>query len=164
MKALLVVDVQNGLVVRGLHEKDRFLASVKDAVEKARRKGLFVAVIQHTNKQLVENTESWKVYPGIGILPSDFAMEKNHGNAFEKTDLKAVLAKKGVRDVMVCGLVSHGCVRATCLGGLEAGFGVSLLRHGHSCWNTDAEVKMDATEKELSNMGIKTADMDDFIL
>jgi nicotinamidase-related amidase len=162
MKALLVVDVQSGLVVRDLHEKDRFLASIKDAVEKARRNGLFIAAIQHTNKQLAENTESWRVYPGIGILSSDFAMEKNHGNAFEKTELKNVLAKQGIRDIMVCGLVSHGCVRATCLGGLEAGFGVSLLRHGHSCWNTDAEAKMDATEKELSKMGVKIEAMDEF--
>jgi nicotinamidase-related amidase len=48
------------------------------------------------------------------------------------------------------GLASHGCVKATCYGGIEEGFKTSLLKNGHTNWNKDAEIKISQTEKEVN--------------
>ena len=55
--------------------------------------------------------------------------------------------------------VSHGCVQATCLGGTAEGFSVSLLRNGHTCWNSDAAHKIPETEEALKKNGIEIADI-----
>ena len=160
MKALLVVDVQNGLVERDLFQKDRFLTVVENAIQLARRYNHLIIGIQHTNNQLVEGTAPWMIYGAIGMGNQDLKMKKRHGNAFEETNLKHILLEKSIKDVAVCGLVSHGCVRATCLGAMEEGFNVTLLNHGHSCWNRDASEKIVAMEKELEENGIKIEDAD----
>jgi hypothetical protein len=53
--------------------------------------------------------------------------------------------------------VSHGCVRATCLGGAALGLRVALLKDGHSNWAKDAGKKIDAVERELAAAGIETS-------
>ena len=155
MKALLVVDVQNGLVERALYQKERFLTIVEDAIQTARRHNHLVVGIQHTNNQLLEGTTPWKIYTSMDMRDQDPTIHKCHGNAFEETNLKQILLEKDIKDLMVCGLVSHGCVRATCLGALEEGFKVSLLKHGHSCWNKDASDKIVAMEKEVQEQGVQ---------
>mgnify|MGYP000902544046 CR=1 FL=1 len=84
-------------------------------------------------------------------------MDKEHGDAFDGTGLAALLRERGVEEILVCGLVSHGCVRATCLGGLAAGFRVTLLKDGHSTWTRDAQARIRNTEKELAARGVRTA-------
>lgn len=56
--------------------------------------------------------------------------------------------KKGIE------LVSHGCVKATCLEGISEGFEIELLKHGHTNWNKDAQIKIIIAENELSKQGI----------
>lgn len=68
-------------------------------------------------------------------------IQKKHGDAFQDTDLKATLTDFGITSITVGGLVSHGCVKATCLVGLLEGFEISLLKNGHTNWNKDAGKK-----------------------
>jgi nicotinamidase-related amidase len=161
MKALLVVDIQNGLVERTLFEKERFLATVEAAIREVRSRGHLIVGIQHTSSQLIENTLPWMLYDGLDIRKTDPCLKKNHGNAFQETNLKEVLLRHGINEIMVCGLVSHGCVRATCLGGREEGFSTSLLKDGHSCWNSDAAEKMDRMERALEAKGIPVRTVDE---
>lgn len=39
-------------------------------------------------------------------------MLKHHVNAFRETDLKALLDRHGVEEVVICGAISHMCVDA----------------------------------------------------
>ena len=81
-------------------------------------------------------------------------IQKKHGNAFQNTDLKTTLVDFGIKSLTVGGLVSHGCVKATCQGGLTEGFEVSLLKNGHTNWNKDAEYKIIQTESILGEKGV----------
>lgn len=81
-------------------------------------------------------------------------MQKQHGNSFEKTGLKSLLESRGVQEILVCGLVTHGCVRSTCIGGVREGFATRLLANGHSNWHAFAELKIAETESELRRLGV----------
>ncbi len=59
-------------------------------------------------------------------------VHKQHGNAFEDTPLHAMLVERSAGRVIVTGLVTHGCVKATCLGALASGYAVTLAADGHS--------------------------------
>jgi nicotinamidase-related amidase len=85
-------------------------------------------------------------------------LQKQHGNAFEKTNLRSILVNKGISEIIVCGLVTHGCIKSTCIGGLQEGFQVSLLKNGHTNWSNDAATRITSVEAELTQMGIHLID------
>ncbi len=89
-------------------------------------------------------------------------IQKTHGNAFLNSDLKQILVEHGIKSITVGGLVTHGCVKATCLGGLLAGFEVNLLKNSHTYWNKDAESIIMETENELTRKGFIIESLGDF--
>src|ERR1700730_17434354 len=62
--ALLVIDVQNG-VVEGAHARDAVVANVGSLVEKARRGRVPVVWVQQTDEQLAEGSDDWRIVPAI---------------------------------------------------------------------------------------------------
>ena len=122
MKAILLIDIQQGLTNRkDLYNKPLFYESVNFALNKYRTLGNIVIFIQHNNKQLINGTNDWELDNKINRASKDITLQKHHGNAFEKTDLKAILENKHINEILICGLVTHGCVKATCVGGLKQG-------------------------------------------
>ena len=154
MKALLVVDVQKDLVDRKLFQKERFIERIEGTIRKFREMNQLVVFIQHNNSFLKYGTDAWKISEKLVVEKSDPIVQKKHGNAFEKTDLKGILNEHHVNEVVICGLVSHGCVRATSIGAKNEGLDVKLLKNGHSNWAKDAEDKIQKVESELEKKGI----------
>ena len=62
--ALLVIDVQNG-VVGGAHERDAVVANVGSLVEKARRERVPVVWVQHSDKGLARGSDDWQIVPEL---------------------------------------------------------------------------------------------------
>jgi nicotinamidase-related amidase len=155
-RALIVVDVQENLVAKRLYEGEQFLSAVRDAIQGFRKSGGLVVFIRHCGAIVERGSPGWELYAGLDRRVEDPVVDKKHGNAFLNTDLARILEAQGIRDIIVCGLVSHGCVRATCLGGAALGLRVRLLKKGHSNWAKDAPRKIDAVELELAAAGIET--------
>lgn len=160
MKALLLVDIQKGLTNRKLFNKESFIDTVKQAVKKCREAGDIIVYIQHENKQLVNGTLDWEVDDNISAQPEDMIFPKQKGDAFSNNELVKYLNESSVKDVVICGLVSHGCIKHTCLGGVHTGYNVALLKNAHTNWAKDALQKIEATEKLLSEAGIKILHID----
>jgi len=81
--------------------------------------GTLVAFVRHSNKMLVAGTEAWELHPVVQPHENDLLLDKTHGDAFQDTKLDALLKARSVGTVFVTGLVTEGCVRATCLDGLK---------------------------------------------
>ena len=63
--ALLVVDVQNG-VVTGNHERDAVVANVASLVDKAREQDVPVVWVQHNDDEaLIDGSEAWQIVPEL---------------------------------------------------------------------------------------------------
>src|SRR6202171_6370863 len=93
--ALLVVDVQNG-VVGGAHQRAAVVANVNNLVEKARRERVPVVWVQHSDKGLARGSDDWKIVPELTPSAAEPVVEKNYGDSFEDTALEAVLSGLGV--------------------------------------------------------------------
>lgn len=156
-RALLIVDMQRVYMEKRLHRKEDMLTAVGGALAAFRETGDPIVFIQHCGALSPRGTPGWEVYPGLDRRTGDLSVEKQHGDAFGGTGLASLLRERDVGEVLVCGLVSHGCVRATCLGGLSAGFRVTLLKDGHSTWTRDAKARIVRVEEELAARGVRTA-------
>ena len=165
--ALLIIDVQRELFERALpiYDEDRLLANIRLLADKAHAAKAPVFWVQHsTDKTLVEGTDGWKLHRAFIPLKSDNFIRKHHGNAFEDTPLKAELDALHVRTVVVAGLVTHGCVQATCNGAHELGYNVILVKDAHSNYNVKARDVINEWNTTLSHGGIvrleSTAEVD----
>ena len=75
-RALLVVDVQTGLVVKPLYQKERFLAAIGETIRSCREEGDLVVFIQHCGGAAKKGKPGWDLYPALDRRPEDPVVEK----------------------------------------------------------------------------------------
>src|SRR4030042_2509503 len=117
--ALLVIDVQQGLFTKStpLYKAEVLLENINLLVNRAHRDGVPVFYIQHSDSRtLVKGSQDWQLHPDLHPQRMDTNIHKQNGNAFEDTNLEEVLQSKKVSSLIIMGLVTHGCVKATSLG------------------------------------------------
>ena len=129
--ALLVIDVQNG-VVEGAHERDAVVANVGSLVEKARQDRVPVVWIQHSDKQLARGSEEWRIVAQLTPSDAEPLVEKSYGDAFEDTTLETVLAGLGVGRLVVVGAQTDECIRSTLHGAVVRGYDATLVSDAHT--------------------------------
>ena len=129
--ALLVIDVQNG-VVEGAHERDTVVANVGSLVEKARRERVPVVWVQHSDKGLARGSDAWRIVPELTPGDSEPLVEKNYGDSFEATTLETVLSGLGVGRLVVVGAQTDACVRSTLHGAFARGYDATLVSDAHT--------------------------------
>ncbi|SFQ74094.1 isochorismatase family protein [Amycolatopsis rubida] len=129
--ALLVVDVQNG-VVAGSHERDNVVANVAVLVGKAREAEVPVVWVRHNDEGLAKGSPEWNLVPELTPSPSEPLVEKSYGDSFEDTALESVLADLGVGHLVVSGAQTDACIRSTLHGALARGYDATLVSDAHT--------------------------------
>ena len=129
--ALLVVDVQNG-VVGGAHQRDAVVANVASLVERARRERVPVVWVQHSDEHLARESDDWRIVPELAPGDTEPLVEKNYGDSFEDTNLETVLSGLGVGRLLVVGAETDACIRSTLHGALVRGYDATLVSDAHT--------------------------------
>lgn len=129
--ALLVVDVQNG-VMADAHNRDGVIANINALVDRARAEQVTVVWVQHSDEQLLRDSESWQYVPELVRLNSEPLVHKSYGDSFEATDLEALLAERGVGRLVVTGAQTDACIRSTIHGAFARGYDVTLVGDAHT--------------------------------
>jgi nicotinamidase-related amidase len=165
--ALLVIDVQQGLFKKStsLYKAEELLKKINLLVDLAHEHGVPVFYIQHSDSRaLVKGSHDWQLHPDLRPQRIDFIIHKQHGNAFEDTNLEEILKSKKVSHLVIMGLVTHGCVKATCLGAKGLDYNVTLIKDGHSSYSKDAARLIEEWNQKLSAQGceLKPASEIDF--
>jgi nicotinamidase-related amidase len=129
--ALLVVDVQNG-VVEGNHERDAVVSNVANLVDRARSELVPVVWVQHLDEDLVKGSDNWRIVPELAPDDAEPLIEKRYGDSFEDTDLEVVLSGLGVGRLVVVGAQTDACIRSTLHGALTRGYDATLVSDAHT--------------------------------
>jgi nicotinamidase-related amidase len=129
--ALLVVDVQNG-VVAGAHERDAVVANVGSLVEKARQERVPVVWVQHSDDNLVRGSEDWQVVPELERDEAEPLVEKHYGDSFDDTTLEDVLSGLKIGRLVVAGAQTDECIRSTLHGAVVRGYDATLVSDAHT--------------------------------
>jgi nicotinamidase-related amidase len=129
--ALLVIDVQNG-VVEGAYNLPAVLENINTTIYKARAAGVPVVWVQHSDEELVLDSERWQIVPELTPAEGESKVRKIYRSSFEATDLEEILAGLGVGHIYVTGMQTDNCVRHTTHAAQERGYDITVLADAHS--------------------------------
>jgi len=129
--ALLVIDVQNG-VVAGNHERDAVFERVAGLVDKAREEAIPVVWVQHNDENTIRDTDEWQIVPELSPDEAEPLIHKSYGDSFEDTTLESVLSDLAVGRLVVVGAQTDACVRSTLHGAFTRGYDTTLVSDAHT--------------------------------
>ena len=134
--ALLLIDIQNDYFPGGRWT----LAGIEDAAENAarlleaaRKAGTPVVHVRHEFPNAAEAPFFAPGSPGAEIHQSVKSREgepvvlKHQINSFKETDLKGILDRAGVKDLVICGAMSHMCVDAATRAAGDLGYRCTVI-------------------------------------
>lgn len=142
--ALLVIDVQNGVVGEAFR-RDAIVANVAALVEKARAAGADVVWVQHNSDDLQRDSEPWRYVAELDPRDSEPMVQKWYADSFEDTSLEEALAERGVGRLVIAGAQTDECIRSTLHGAIVRGYDAMLVSDAH-------------TTEDLSEYGAPTPD------
>src|SRR6201989_2641283 len=129
--ALLVVDVQNG-VVGGAHARDAVVANVSSLVDRARDEEVPVVWVQHASDELSPGSDAWRIVPELAPDDAEPRVDKTYADSFDDTTLETVLSGLGVGRLVVVGAQTDECIRSTLHGALVRGYDATLVGDAHT--------------------------------
>lgn len=156
--ALLVMDVQNGIVARVADQAPPLLAALRRATTAARGAGVAVVFVRvafrpgypevsRRNRTFAALTperrmglddEATLVHPGLGMEPDDIVVVKKRVSAFAGSDLDVVLRGLDADSLVLGGIATSGVVLSTVRQAADLDYRLTVLRDG--CADGDAEV------------------------
>jgi len=154
--SLLVIDVQRGLFTRStpIYKAEALLSNIQSLIERAHNAAIPVIYVQHeSDKVFPVGSEGWQLHSSLHPRDDELIIHKRHGSAFEETSLGEELQMLGVSHLVVCGLVTHGCIKAGCQDALKKGYRVTLASDAHSNYSKDAAKIIEKWNTNLAQEG-----------
>lgn len=129
--ALLVIDVQNG-VVSSAYEREERVANMARLVADARAHHVPVIWVQHSDPGLVMGTDDWQIVPELVPADGEHIVHKRFRSSFVETDLESVLDARAIGHLVVCGAQTEFCIRNTVHSAYDRGYDVTLVEDAHT--------------------------------
>jgi nicotinamidase-related amidase len=163
--ALLVMDVQRGIVDRFADDDPGYLTRLSGAVTAARgasipviyvtigfrpgfpeisaRNRIFSAVA--SSGRFAADGPATAVHPAVEPRPGDLTVTKRRVSAFTGSDLEVLLRGLGAGTLVLTGIATSGVVLSTLRQAADLDYGLIVL--ADACLDSDAEVHRVLTEK-----------------
>lgn len=129
--ALLVIDVQRD-VVANAYRRNEVIANISGLVDRARKEGVPVIWVQHSDDELVNGTDGWAYVDELHIADGEPVVHKQFGDSFEGTTLDELLQEQAVAQLIVCGAQTDACIRSTLHGAIARGYNATLVSDAHT--------------------------------
>lgn len=145
--ALVLIDIQNDYFKGGRNElvnTEQAIAHVKQALSLFREKGLPIFYVQHISLQenamfFLPDTYGIKIYEQIFPQVNEKVIVKHTPDSFFQTELQRCLDTIGIKQLAICGMMSHMCIDTTVRTAKQLGYEVLLLSEACSTrdlvWN-----------------------------
>ena len=157
--ALLVIDVQNG-VVDYAKNRNVIVAKIGGLVDRARAAGTNVIWVQHSEDDMPIDSEYWQIVPELKPAKDEKIIHKQWRSSFEETDLEQVLEELQVGHLIVTGAQTNYCVRHTVHAAIERGLDVTLVEDAHTTLDESWEGVSIPAELIVAELNRACADYD----
>ncbi|NTU28639.1 isochorismatase family protein [Brevibacillus sp. HB1.1] len=143
MNALLVIDVQNGIVSCGDYKEELFLMEqvIKDFKE-SNRPVIFIRHMDDAEESpLKRGSIGSEIHPSLKDY-SDFIIEKQTPSSFFQTELTQTLEKLGVDHLFIIGFETEFCCMFTAIAAYDRGYKVTFIKDATGTTNTAESYSM----------------------
>lgn len=134
--ALLLIDAQvNMFEPEPVHRAANILATLEDLLTRARAANapvIFVLHIGGADEVVDPHNAGRAIHPRLKPGASDVIINKHTPDAFYLTGLDSVLAERGIRRLVVAGMLTDYCIDTTCRRAFSLDYEVVLAADGHS--------------------------------
>jgi nicotinamidase-related amidase len=158
--ALLIIDVQTGLFNKKnkIFEAENILYNINCLLDKFHSAGALVFFVRHTNKNLLQkDSDDWQIHPKLHCMEGDIFINKYQSSVLKEKALISELEKRSIVNLVIAGLVTHGCVKSACIDAKRQGYNVTLAKDCHSSFSKDAEKLIEQWNEALIKYGINVA-------
>ncbi|WP_428025324.1 cysteine hydrolase family protein [Arcobacter sp.] len=160
-KALIIIDIQNDYFEGGNCELVNPMEAslkAKKVLEYFRKNNMPVFHVQHINIRkgatfFLPNTKGVEIHENVKPLKSEIIIEKNFPNSFLETSLENELEKLNIKELVICGMMSHMCIDSTTRAAFDKGYDCTVLHD--ACTTKDLvfqDKKVNASEVHNSFM------------
>jgi nicotinamidase-related amidase len=133
--ALLIIDIQNDYFPGGAMELEGAEAAgakAGAALAAFRAKRLPVFHVRHVSVRpgatfFLPGTKGAEIQAAVAPAAGEAVIEKNFPNSFRATDLKLLLDRAGVKNLVVAGMMTQMCVDSSVRQAADLGYKVTLL-------------------------------------
>ena len=144
--ALIIIDIQNDYFEKGamtLVNSDKASLNARQILEKFRKDKLPIIHIQHiairpTATYFLPNTFGVDIHNHVKPLEHEKIIIKHYPNSFRDTELLDYLKTDNIRELVICGMMTHMCVDATVRAAKDFGFNITLI--SDACATKDLEI------------------------
>jgi nicotinamidase-related amidase len=177
--ALLIMDMQSGILDRVADKKEALLAQTSKLLDAARKTSvrvIYVVVgfrpgypeVSTRNAAFASVRESGlfaagsaatEIHPALAPRADEVVVTKHRVSAFAGTDLDMILRANGIETLVLAGISTSGVVTSTVRHAADADYRLVIVEDG--CADPDAEVHRVLLEKVLARQAtvVKVADV-----
>ena len=143
MEALLVIDVQNGIIQFGeFHEELSHIEKVIKDFKATNRPVIFMKHLDEIKESsLYRHSEGAELHSSLSEY-ADYVIEKQTPSAFFQTDLSSVLEKMGVQHLFITGFNTEFCCMFTAIAAYDRGYKVTFIENATGTVNTNETYEM----------------------
>ncbi len=160
-QALIIVDLQNDYFPGGKWTLSQVEAAADNAarlLEAARAKGDLVVHVRHEFPMVeapffAPGSAGAQIHRKVLNLPAEHVVLKHHANSFRETELRELLDRHGIKDIVIAGAMSHICVDAITRAAADFGYKPTVIHD--ACATLDLEfngVKVPAVQVHAAFM------------
>ena len=163
--ALLVMDMQMGILARLPQQGPSMVKKVSEAIDIAREKNILVIFVrvgfQKGMPEISPDNKTFSAYknkmddsqlslfmelhPALGVTENDIVVDKKRVSAFSGNALEMILRAKGISHLVLCGVATGGVVLSTLREAFDKDYILTVLSDG--CADSDDEAHQFLMEK-----------------
>lgn len=159
MQALILIDIQNDYFTGGANPlvgSNEAVDNAKNILKHFRDKGSPVVHIQHlANREgatfFLPHTHGAEIHQALTPVGNEKVIIKHFPNSFRETGLLDHLSALDIKELVVCGMMTHMCVDATVRAAKDFGFNVILI--SDACATKDLAIQ----DKTVKAADVQTA-------
>ncbi|MCG8618072.1 MAG: cysteine hydrolase [Desulfobacterales bacterium] len=134
-KALIVLDVQQGVFKEDIHNKAKVIQTINTLIDRCRLKDVPVIFIQHEDEDLKAGEPDFEICPELHRLETDCHITKTKWDAFYRTPLDAYLKARSITQLYIVGAQTEYCMDTTIRCGFSLGYKFFFFTDGHTTFD-----------------------------
>ena len=138
-QALIVIDIQEGLVNENPYDSKNLIANTKAIIQYFRDQNIEVIFIRHSEDEglLAMGSDNWQVYHELKPQENEKIFNKYYNSIFKDTELKEYLNRKNITDLTFVGMQVEFCIATSVKVGFEYGYNITIVEDAISTFDNE---------------------------